>query len=65
VDTRGLSARLEVLDAQRQLFSAEIDLSENQLTHLLGVIDLYRALGGGWSDDEIGKLMARPATALQ
>ena len=61
----GVVSYLEVLDAQRQLFSAEIDLSESQLTQLLGVIDLYRALGGGWSDDEIGKLMARPATAQQ
>ena len=61
----GVVSYLEVLDAQRQLFSAEIDLSDSQLTHLLAVIDLYRALGGGWSDDEIGKLMARPATALQ
>jgi len=61
----GIISYLEVLDAQRQLFSAEIDLSENQRTHLLAVIDLYRALGGGWSDDEIAKLMARPATAQQ
>ena len=61
----GVVSYLEVLDGQRQVFSAEIDLSENQRTHLLAVVDLYRALGGGWSDDEIAKLMARPATAQQ
>jgi hypothetical protein len=44
----------EVLDAQRQQFNAEIDLSDSQRTHLLAVIDLYRALGGGWSDARSG-----------
>ena len=33
----GVVSYLEVLDAQRQLFSAEIDLSDSQLTHLLAV----------------------------
>jgi multidrug efflux system outer membrane protein len=61
----GVVSYLEVLDAQRQLFSAELDLSDTRLTQLLAVIDLYRGLGGGWSDEELEKLAERPMTATQ
>jgi multidrug efflux system outer membrane protein len=61
----GVVSYLEVLDAQRQSFAADLDLSDSRLTLLLGIVDLYRALGGGWSDDELQKLAERPATALQ
>jgi multidrug efflux system outer membrane protein len=44
----GYSAYLEVLDAERALFSAELALSEARRAHLASVVDLYRALGGGW-----------------
>ncbi len=40
---------LEVLDAERQLFAAEIELSQSRLERILGYVDLYRALGGGWT----------------
>jgi outer membrane protein, multidrug efflux system len=52
----GVTSYLEVLDAQRQLFSAEIDLAESRRTVLLGYVELYRALGGGWSNDQLEKL---------
>jgi multidrug efflux system outer membrane protein len=52
----GVSSYLEVLDAQRQLFSAEIDLADARRLQLVGAVQLYRALGGGWSDDELRKL---------
>lgn len=45
----GVVAYLDVLDAQRQLFSAELDLSTATRNRLLAVVELYRALGGGWS----------------
>jgi multidrug efflux system outer membrane protein len=45
----GVSSYLEVLDAQRQLFASEIDLSKSRLTRVVGYVDLYRALGGGWT----------------
>lgn len=52
----GVISYLEVLDTQRQLFSAEIDLAQSRRTLLLGFVELYRALGGGWSDDQLRKL---------
>ncbi len=61
----GVSSYLEVIDAERQLFGAEIDLNSSRRTQLLGVLDLYLALGGGWSDDELKKLGERPMTAMQ
>jgi len=45
----GVVSFLEVLDAERQLFAAEIELSQSQLERTLGYVDLYRALGGGWT----------------
>jgi multidrug efflux system outer membrane protein len=45
----GVVSFLEVLDAERQLFAAEIELSQSRLERILGYVDLYRALGGGWT----------------
>ncbi|HKC39472.1 MAG TPA: efflux transporter outer membrane subunit, partial [Gemmatimonadales bacterium] len=45
---RGLSTQLEVLDAQRQLFSAELELASTTRDQLAAVVQLYKALGGGW-----------------
>jgi multidrug efflux system outer membrane protein len=46
----GLSTYLEVLDAQQQLFPAENDLAQTRRDELLALVDLYRVLGGGWSE---------------
>lgn len=45
----GLSDYLEVLLAQRQLFPAETTLAQIRLERLSTLVDLYRALGGGWN----------------
>jgi multidrug efflux system outer membrane protein len=39
---------LDALDADRDLFSAELQLSQIRLGELLTVVQLYKALGGGW-----------------
>jgi len=44
----GLGSYLDVLDAQRQLFAAEIDLTNTTRDQLTAVVQLYKALGGGW-----------------
>ena len=44
----GLSAYFEVLDAQQQLFPAEISLVQTHRSELVAVVNLYKALGGGW-----------------
>ena len=45
----GYSNFLDVLDAERNLFSAELGLADARRAHLSAVVDLYRALGGGWT----------------
>jgi multidrug efflux system outer membrane protein len=50
--TSGLSAYFEVLEAQQQLFPAEIGLAGTRRDQLVAVVDLYRALGGGWEAEE-------------
>ena len=47
----GLSNYIEVLNAQQQLFPAEIDLARAERDRLLAVVLLYSSLGGGWSYD--------------
>jgi len=44
----GVASYLEVLDAERQLFSAELDLARARRQEILAVVQLYKALGGGW-----------------
>jgi multidrug efflux system outer membrane protein len=44
----GLDSYLQVLDAQRNLFAGELDLARLRLQERLTVVQLYRALGGGW-----------------
>lgn len=44
----GLSAYFEVLDAQQQLFPAEISLVQTRRNQLVAAVNLYKALGGGW-----------------
>ena len=44
----GASSYLEVLDAERSLFTSELDLADARRDRLLAVVEAYRALGGGW-----------------
>lgn len=46
----GVASSIEVLDAQRELFTAEQSLVQTRLLRLTNAIDLYRALGGGLKD---------------
>ena len=53
----GLDSYLPVLDAQRNLFSGELDLTRLRQQELTAIVQLYRALGGGWS-----RTQATPST---
>ena len=48
----GVTSYLEVLDTERQLFDAELGLTQTQRDELLAVVRLYRALGGGWLESD-------------
>jgi len=46
----GVSSFLDVLDAQRQLYNAEIGLAQTRRAQLVAVVLLYKAVGGGWTE---------------
>jgi multidrug efflux system outer membrane protein len=45
----GLDSYLPVLDADRNLFQGELDLARLKRDELVAIVNLYRALGGGWA----------------
>jgi multidrug efflux system outer membrane protein len=45
----GVSSYLEVLDTERSLFNAELTESQTLRLYINAIIELYKALGGGWS----------------
>ena len=46
----GTTTYLEVLDGQRSLFSAELILAQARGSEYQSLVQLYRALGGGWQE---------------
>jgi multidrug efflux system outer membrane protein len=44
----GLSSYLDLLDAERSLFTAELTLAQIEEQELADVVALYRSLGGDW-----------------
>ena len=44
----GVDTLLNALDADRDLFDAELSLAQVRRDELAALVLLYRALGGGW-----------------
>jgi multidrug efflux system outer membrane protein len=44
----GITTFLEVLDNQRSLFTAQLTLAQDRGNEFQSLVQLYRALGGGW-----------------
>ena len=55
----GLANYLDVLVARRNLFEAELALTGTRRLHLVSVVQLYKALGGGWSPETEVKTVAQ------
>ena len=45
----GISNYLDVLTSKRSLFDAELSLTATRRLHLVSIVQLYKALGGGWT----------------
>lgn len=60
----GRAGYFEVLEAQQQLFPAQDALAQTQRDQLIAVVNLYKALGGGWklTDDQWSKPQTVAAT---
>ncbi|MCC7227312.1 MAG: TolC family protein, partial [Burkholderiaceae bacterium] len=59
----GVSSYLEVLDTERQYFEAENLLVLARRDEALSVIQLYKALGGGWVADPPATAAAQQSVA--
>jgi NodT family efflux transporter outer membrane factor (OMF) lipoprotein len=46
----GVDTLLNALDADRDLFNAELSLAQIRLSEFLSLVQLYKALGGGWQE---------------
>ena len=46
----GTTSYLQVLDANRSLFSGQLDYIQVQTEALTSLVDVYRSMGGGWLD---------------
>ena len=44
----GIASFLEVLEAQRSLFAAELAATQSRRAYLEATVELYKALGGSW-----------------
>jgi multidrug efflux system outer membrane protein len=51
----GYSSYFDVINSDRDLFTAELSLSGAHLNTLLSLVQLYRAVGGGWQTEPPGK----------
>ena len=58
----GYTSYLEVLDAERSLFQAQLQFTQTQQARLQAMINLYKAMGGGWVS-EAEKLGVPPPLA--
>jgi multidrug efflux system outer membrane protein len=56
----GVANYLDVLIAQQSLFDAELSLTATRRLHLVSIVQLYRALGGGWVPDGLAQASPDP-----
>ncbi len=53
---QGLVTYLDVLDAQRTVLSAELQLVQTQRARLTDMVTLFKAIGGGWEQEPISQI---------
>jgi outer membrane protein, multidrug efflux system len=58
----GVASYLDLLDAQRSLFSAQQAVVQTRLAQLQSQVTLYKTLGGGWKEADQGALSLRTDT---
>ena len=61
----GLSNYNEVLEAQQRLYPTQLALAQTEINRRLVVVQLYRALGGGWNLTDAQWMAGNPPPAAQ
>lgn len=49
----GVASSLDLMDAQRKLFEAQLSFSSAKKQRLVSFVNLYRELGGGWQVEQL------------
>lgn len=62
--SNGQTDYLSVLDAERNLFDAQLDLAKAQGDIFLALIEIYKALAGGWLDQADSRAFSSCATCI-
>lgn len=60
----GVASYLDLLDAQRSLFTARQAVVQTRLAQLQAQVSLYRALGGGWTEPATGTVGSTAASPV-
>lgn len=58
----GITSYVDVLLAKRNLFDAEFALMASHHLHLVSIVQLYKALGGGWSTEDTDGVVLQPVS---
>jgi multidrug efflux system outer membrane protein len=59
----GYTSYIEVLDAERALFDAQVAYTQTQAAMYTAMVNVYKAMGGGWVDE--ADRMAPKTTIIQ
>ena len=54
---QGLVTYLDVLDAQRTVLAAELQLVQTQRARLTDMVTLFKAIGGGWEEKQLAQVI--------
>lgn len=61
--TNGTASGLDVLDAKQRVYSIQIALDQIEVSRRLAIIQLYKALGGGWNLTDLQWMSANTTSA--
>jgi len=61
--TNGAASGLNVLDAKQRVYSAQIALDQTEVNRRLIIVQLYKALGGGWNLTDLQWMSANTTPA--
>ena len=60
----GTASYLEVLTNETNSFSAELTLAQAQLNEVVALVQLYRALGGGWQQENVTDVLVNEGRSV-
>jgi outer membrane protein, multidrug efflux system len=63
--TNGTVGSLDVLETKQRLYSSQVAISQTEVNRRLIIVQLYKALGGGWKLTDAQWMAPHSAPAAQ